>query len=489
MDKLKAFLFQNTNPKQTIAKNTIWLFIGEIIGRLLKLAIVVFATRKLGVEGWGLFSYSLAFVSFFYMLGDFGINTFLTRELAKDPDNKSKYLSTAVIIKTTLLLVFFIVALVVGPHIGKITLSIQTVIVFSLFFILESFREFAMAINRSLEKFEREGFSKILVSSTITILGIILILHNPQPLSLALAYMMSSLIATVYIFLCVRNQFHGLKWSFSKVHFKSIYAFSWPLIIISLFAFLFNIDSIMLGQMKSAHEVGLYAASQRLVQFLNIIPGFIATATFPLLSKYSEDNTRLAALFEKTLLAILGIAIPIVISGLFYGYNIIHLILGSEYTSAVPAFAILLLTILASFPNILLNNLIFSKNLQRIFITASSVGVVANIGLNFWLIPQYGANGAALATVIASVLITIINWIRMKKFVSFSVLPRMGKIILANFFVGAFLILTKLIKMPVLLVIPLTIGVYSALLYFIREPTFRQILAITKNTTYENAVH
>ena len=62
MQKIKNFLFKNTNTKQTIAKNTFWLFFGEIIGRILKLGIVVFATRKLGVEGWGLFSYSLAYV-------------------------------------------------------------------------------------------------------------------------------------------------------------------------------------------------------------------------------------------------------------------------------------------------------------------------------------------------------------------------------------------------------------------------------------------
>jgi len=52
MEKIKNFLFKNTSTKQTVAKNTAWLFIGEMLGRILKLVVIVFATRVLGVNGW-----------------------------------------------------------------------------------------------------------------------------------------------------------------------------------------------------------------------------------------------------------------------------------------------------------------------------------------------------------------------------------------------------------------------------------------------------
>ena len=478
MERLKAFLFKNTSQKQTIAKNTVWLFIGEIIGRFLKLVIVVFATRKLGVEGWGVFSYALAFVSFFYVLGDFGINTFLTREMSKDGDNKARYLATAALLKGGLLGLFFITSLIIGPHRGKIPLGLNTILVFSTFFVFESLREFALSINRSLEKLEREGLSKIIVNLVITGLGIVLIARNNTPLSLALAYMTGSIIATGVIFWSIRHEFKGLVWTFSKEHFKTIYDFSWPLIIIGLFSFLFSIDSIMLGQMKSATEVGLYAASQRLVQFLLIIPAFIATATFPLFSKEGDDTTRIAIIFEKILVSVLGIAIPLTIGGLFFGKHIVLLVLGGSYTAAIPVFTVLLLTTLASFPNILLTNLIFSKNLQKIFILASSFGVVVNIGLNFWLIPAYGAIGAAVSTTIGCMLIMGINWLQIKKFVPFSVAHRMTKIFIANVCMIFIMLAGQLIGLHYVFGILSAIVAYSFALYMLKEPSLMRVLAL-----------
>ncbi len=481
MKKIKQFLFHNTSAKQTVAKNTIWLFSGEIVGRILKLAIVVFATRKLGVEGWGLFSYALAFVSFFYVLGDFGINTFLTREMSRESADRSTYLATSVIVKLVLLGSFFIASLLIGPHIGKIALSFGTVLVFSTFLVFESLREFALSINRSMEKMEREGFSKILINAIITVLGIILIIRNNTPLSLALAYMTGSIVSTIYIFWSVRNEFKGLTWKFSKEQFKILYEFSWPLIILGLFSFIFSIDSIMLGQMKSATDVGLYAASQRLVQFLTIIPTFIAVATFPILSKNEADAKKLANIFEKVMVIILATALPLMIGGLFFSRQLILLVLGHGYIAAVPVLTILMLTTIASFPNIMLTNVIFSKNLQRIFILASSFGVVVNVGLNFWLIPAYGAVGAAISTVAACGLIMTVNWIRLKKFVPFSIVPKLGKILMACLGMTIAILACNALGVPFIGSVLFAIAVYTFALYILKEPAFTEILSLIRS--------
>ena len=156
MQKIKKFLFQNTEIKQTVIKNAFWLSFGEITGKLFKLIIVVFATRRLGVEGWGIFSYALAFVSFFYLFGDFGINTFATRELTKNTPEKYKHISTSFIIKAGFLILFFIASIIFAPHFGKIKLNLDLVITLSLLVLSDAIRGFTISINRSLEKMEVE---------------------------------------------------------------------------------------------------------------------------------------------------------------------------------------------------------------------------------------------------------------------------------------------------------------------------------------------
>ena len=481
MEKIKNFFLENSNTRQTIIKNTFWLFLGEGIGRILKLIIIIYATRKLGVEGWGIFSYGLAFVSLFFILGDFGINTFITKEVSKDNANKQKYLATSIIIRVTLLMIFFTTALLFAPDLGKIKLSFGAILIFATFYLFESIREFAMSINRSLQKMEIEGFSKILINLLITIFGLILLFNNANPISLAIAYMLGSILSTVYIVWSIRGEFKGIILKFSKENFKIIYNFSWPVVIISLFGFLFSLDTIMLGQMRSATDVGLYTTAQRLISFLAIVPGFIGTSIFPILSRNADDTNKLGNIFGKVMTIILAIGIPVTIGGIIFSKQITLLILGQSYIATAPVFAILMISILASFPNIFLMNLIFSKNLQKFFILATSLGVFLNIFLNFLVIPKYGAIGAAISTVIAELIIMSINWKKLKKFIPFNVIPRLGKICISGVIMTAMILILNLIGVNFIVNILFAIIVYISSLKILKEQTLDEMFMLVKN--------
>lgn len=480
MDKLKAFLFKNTTTKQTVAKNSIWLLVGDILGRLLKLAIVVVATRELGVEGWGIFSYGLAFVGLFFLLGDFGINTFVTKEMSKDDEGKHKYLATAIIIRLFFLFIFFLAAILAGPHLGKIELGFSLILVLATFSIFESVREFAMSVNRSRQRMEAEGFSKVLINLSITILGILLLSNSAEPLSLAMAYMLGSIIATIYILWVIRRELKNIKWKFSKEDFKVIYSFSWPIVIMGFFGILFSLDTIMLGQMKSATEVGLYTTGQRIIALSSMIPGLIAVSILPIFSRHENDPVRAGAIFEKIMTILLALGIPITIGGIFFSRDILALMFGPEFLAGTFVLQILMVSVLASFPNIILTNLIFSKSLQKTFIAVTIFGVLLDIGLNFWLIPIYGAAGAAASTVLAELLIMGANWRKMKKFVPFSVLPKLGKVVIASVVMTLGIILLKTTEIHFIVVIILAIGIYGLVLHFLREPIFKEMLSLTK---------
>lgn len=367
-----------------------------------------------------------------------------------------------------------------APLVGKIRIDFNTIFVFSSFFVFESIREFAMAINRSLERMEVEGFSKILINLSISILGLMLLVRDNTPISLALAYMIGSMLATIYVVWSVRKEFKGIDWRFSKKDFKKIYEFSWPVVIISLFGFLFGLDTIMLGQMKSAVEVGIYTTPQKLIAFLSIIPGFIGVAAFPVLAKNEHNTERLENIFSKIMLVILAIGIPLSIGGMIFSKEIIELSLGSQYIASSSVFAVLMISILASFPNIFLTHLIFSKNLQKYFIFVASIGVFLNIGLNFWLIPKYGAVGAAISTTIAELIIMASNWKKLKRFVSFSVVPKLGKVILATILMTIFVLILDTTGIYFLINIGLATIVYFLALKIMKEKILEDIIALRR---------
>ena len=114
IQKITAFLFKNQSVRQTIAKNSFWLSFGEIAGRVIRAAIIIYAARVLGAAGWGAFSYAISLAGFFTIFSDFGVSSILTREAAKNDTFRLKYLSTIFFIKLilaaiTLILIIFVI--------------------------------------------------------------------------------------------------------------------------------------------------------------------------------------------------------------------------------------------------------------------------------------------------------------------------------------------------------------------------------------------
>ena len=99
VEQVKSLFLENKTVRQTVVKNTFWLFFGNIFSRLIRAAILIYAARILGAGGWGVFSYALSIAGLFTIFIDFGINAVITRESVRDLSSQQKYFSTALGIK------------------------------------------------------------------------------------------------------------------------------------------------------------------------------------------------------------------------------------------------------------------------------------------------------------------------------------------------------------------------------------------------------
>ena len=82
MKKILNLLLENQTIKQTILKNTFWLFIGQVMGRILRGFLVIYSARVLGAADWGIFSYAIGLVAFLTIFTDLGINALITKNTA-----------------------------------------------------------------------------------------------------------------------------------------------------------------------------------------------------------------------------------------------------------------------------------------------------------------------------------------------------------------------------------------------------------------------
>ena len=469
--KIKVLLFENRTLRQTVMKNAFWLNFGEIIGRLIRAIIIIYAARVLGSAGYGVFSYALSLAAFFAILSDIGVSGILTREVAKKPDLKTQYLSTIFFIKIGLLILSIILIIFIAPIFTKIeVLPLLPIIAFLLIF--DSLRDFGIAFIRALEKMEKEAVIRIFTNVAIVVFGFIAILISPTSRSLTIGYTLGSGLSLVAIIWILREQVGKIFSYFKRELIYPILCSAWPFALLGLSAgIMINTDMIMLGWFRSTEELGFYAAAYRPVQLFWIIPAILASSLFPIFSRLAnKDNEKFRSIFEKAIITVLLIGLPLVAGGLILSDNIIKIIYGNEYLPSIPVFQILLLTIIFVYPGALIGNAIFAYDKQKSLIGYSLLGTLGNVFLNFLLIPYWGIVGAAYSTISTQIIINGFSWWKMKKINNFTILRHLKKIIIATLLMALFVWGLKELGANLFINLPLSILFYLSLLYLLKEP-------------------
>jgi O-antigen/teichoic acid export membrane protein len=423
---IKSFLFENHSVRQTIAKNTVWLFSGQIISRLFRAAIVIYAARILGAGSWGAFSYALGIATFLTVFSDIGINALITKEASKRPELKDQYLSTAFFTKLTLLVVLVLGVVLAFPYLTKIEESAVIMPILIFVFAFDTLRDLGSALARALQKMQIEAGIQVFTNFLIVALGFVLLATYGTSYALAYAYAIGSALGFVAIVYILRDHFKHLFRNFNKKLVKQIIVTAWPFGLLGIMGvIMLNTDIIMLGWLTTAEEVGFYAAAQKLIQVLYVLPSLLAVSIFPIMSKLAKVTPTLAkSILEKSVALTIIVALPIALIGVVFGAPIIELLFGVEYIPSILTFQILMVTILIVYPSSLIGHAIFAYDQQKHFIKYVAVSAVGNVLFNLALIPVYGIEGAAVSTILTQAITNFLIWRKMKQVNQFRVLPQ-----------------------------------------------------------------
>ncbi len=415
--KIKDWLLTNKTSGQIVAKNTFWLFFGQMTSRLLRAAIVIYAARILGATSWGAFSYALGIAAFLTIFSDIGINALITKETARNPELKNQYLSTAFFTKLGLLTLLIVGVISSFPYLTKIEEAAAIMPILIFVFAFDTLRDLGSAITRALEKMQIEAGVQIFTNLAIVVLGFLFLSIQPTSASLALAYAAGSGLGLVAISVILKDSFKNIFSHFNKSLVKPILATAWPFGLMGLMgAIMLNTDIIMLGWLRSPTEVGYYSAAQKPIQLLYVLPTLLATSIFPIMARLAKtDLGKTKQILGKYIRLVILASLPIALVGILFPSFIINVLFGAEYAPAILTFQILMVTILIVYPSTLIGNAIFAYDHQKSFIAFVAAAVFGNIFFNLLLIPPLGIEGAAISTVFTQLLTNALIWHKMKK--------------------------------------------------------------------------
>lgn len=465
---------------RTIAKNTFWLFGGQIIGRLLRAAIIIYAARVLGVSSWGAFSYALSLAAFLTIFSDFGINALLTRESVKSPELRRKYLSTAFFIKSSVIIALISLTLLFGDKLTNLPEAAVLIPIVAIILAFDSLRDLAIAIARSLNKMHIEAAINVFTNFSIAVMGFYLLTQNQTALNLAWSYAIGTGLGLLLAVYLLREYFIDIFKNFDKSLVKIIITSAWPFGLLGLMgAIMINTDILMLGWLTSAEETGLYSAAQKPIQLLYVVPSLLAAAFFPTLTRLAKETGKnFRVVFERGLATIYLIAAPLAVGGAILSAPIIKLLYGAAYAPAYISFAILAATIIVVFPATLIANAIFAREKQKNLLGYVALGVIGNVAFNLLFIPIWGIEGAALSTLVNQIIINIYLWRQFRKVSEFSILPHIKKIAVAAVLMGAVVLAINYYGANVVVSITVGAGVYFAMLALLGEPVLKSFKSL-----------
>lgn len=486
--KLISFLFKNNTLKQTIAKNTFWLFVGTLFSRLIRVALLIYAARLLGAQEWGAFNYALSIAAFLTIFTDFGVNGVLTRESAHNPHQQEKYFASALLLKGILGVLAIVVLAIIFPllrsHIissSEDQLLVGALIPIMIIVVLaDSFRDFGAALARAWQKMEIESLVQVSTNVLIAIFGIAALWMLPRASSLAWGYALGTGMGMFLAFVPFRRYFKTIRRHISWKSVREILRASWPFGMMGLMgAIMLNTDSILIGWLKNIEAVGLYGAGQRITQLLYIIPAIIATAFFPAIARAQERTDVASALVSKSILLALFIGIPLGIGGSLLAPGIIQLLYGTGYEQGALPFAFMSLSLIPVFLASPLGNGLFAVKKERQLIAYVLLGIGGNIIFDILLIPSMGIAGAALATLLNQIIIaSYLFWRSKATFHQLKIFPGAKNMVVGSIAMGFSVAMLSLIGSPVVLSILIGAAIYGAILIAYKEQTVKDIVTI-----------
>src|SRR3989344_2064534 len=329
-----SMLLKNRSPRQTILKNIFWLGSSQVLSRLIRAFIIIYAARKLGVSDYGLFSYALGLAGFFAIFSDLGLNAALTKEIAQKTKDREKYFATAFLIKTTLLAATAILIFLAAPFFSNIKPALFLLPLTALLAVFDGFRDFLISLFRGEERMGKEAFVALATNAAIAIFGLAALYLLPSAFFFTASYVGSAGLGAIAAFYLGRKYLKNIFKLFNKDLVVPMVAASLPLAFLTAIGiFILNTDIIMIGWFKNAEEDGFYSAGQKIIQLLYTLPVIFASSIFPTLSRLAKnnENKKDGALSEKTSLAVMAFALPLALGGFILGAPIIKLLYGPAY--------------------------------------------------------------------------------------------------------------------------------------------------------------
>jgi O-antigen/teichoic acid export membrane protein len=388
---------------QRVAKNTGIVIIGDVIFRLISLVVTIYLARYLGTEGFGKYSFVFAYLAFFGVITDLGIQAILVRDISRDPASAPKLFGNTYIIRLILTIFAVTLPMIVINLMSYPADTTTCIYIAAVTLLFISFSEFYDAIFRANLKMEYSIIAKLAFKVLSAGLILWIIFSHGTLMQVIIALVFSEMVKTLINYSFSRK-FVRPRFEIDFGLWKYLFKEALPLALSNIiWVIYYRIDVVMLSIMMGDAEVGLYSAAYKLCEPFSLISYALLVSLFPIMSaSFKTSEERLIKSYRLSFKYILIITLPIAVGISILSDKFIFLIYGAEFSGSAIALKILILGFVFSSATAIFWNVLVSTGKQKLGAYTTALSAFGNIALNFVLIPLMSYVGASIASVLTA---------------------------------------------------------------------------------------
>lgn len=173
-----------------------------------------------------------------------------------------------------------------------------------------------------------------------------------------------------------------------------------------------NMDNVMLGFIKGTTENGYYDAAVKIKNILVSFVSSLGTVLLPRVSYYIQTGEReeFSRITKKALNFVFLLSVPLCVYFIIFARSSIYLLSGTLFENSILPMRLIMPTLVfIGLTNIIGLQILVPLGKENQVLYSEIAGAAVNIIVNMLLIPRMGAAGAAIGTVLAEIMVFIVQ--------------------------------------------------------------------------------
>lgn len=398
-----------TTRVRTYLANSAWMLVEQLLRLISGVLVGIYIARYLGPEQFGVLSYALAITAFLIVVARLGMDAVLVRELARR-EEVGQVLGTAIALMLLSAVGCYALLLIGLSSISEpLTLKIYIALAgASVFFIAGYGFDFYF---QAQVRAKLSSIAKCNVIAVMALTKLVLIWGGASLVWFIGAHMVEHLLIAVGLYLMfVRYRPPSLRLEVKLAKVQLLLRSAWPMVLAGLSSLLYmRTDQLMLKHMRGMEEVGTYAAASRIYEAWILLPFVLSISLLPALVAFRKRSLEY---FEHCLLQLFAaVMVCAMFAALFIwwlGEPLVIAGFGSSYRDSITILQILMVAAIFTAVHSVTVRYLTVENLEKKVASRTGIAAVLNIIANAVLIPLFGGQGAAWATLISMFFIAFI---------------------------------------------------------------------------------